>query len=249
MILGTASVAIVRKYLDSGVLSKIVEQTMANLSSDRNGSTFLLTILAACAMSLGSKLSTELKDFLEENPSSAVPLRAKWQMKKALGEYSSGTPYNFGNRTMYEAQFVLIRGDAFRIETINNGWQKLIKRFKNEKDEKGSIDQILGPPGPADLGEKEVHIFELCGQCGKDKAEAGAALVVCGNCKHRRYCSKACQKKHWKQHKMVCNMVTSQLKEDMMATFREASSAEIEDIQAPKGGAHVRSQGISMMLA
>ena len=30
---------------------------------------------------------------------------------------------------------------------------------------------------------------------------------VCGNCKFMRYCSKKCQKKHWKTHKLECESV------------------------------------------
>lgn len=27
----------------------------------------------------------------------------------------------------------------------------------------------------------------------------------CGNCKIQKYCSKECQKNHWKEHKFLCN--------------------------------------------
>ncbi|KAK5114777.1 hypothetical protein LTR85_010090 [Meristemomyces frigidus] len=48
---------------------------------------------------------------------------------------------------------------------------------------------------------------DVCGGCGAVEGEGGAALLQCVKCKGQKYCSKECQKKHWKAHKRVCSAV------------------------------------------
>jgi len=40
---------------------------------------------------------------------------------------------------------------------------------------------------------------QLCGAC-----ESSDTSAYCGRCKTVRYCSKACQRAHWKEHKLIC---------------------------------------------
>ncbi|KAF2213894.1 hypothetical protein CERZMDRAFT_95922 [Cercospora zeae-maydis SCOH1-5] len=53
--------------------------------------------------------------------------------------------------------------------------------------------------------EKDDH--DICGVagCQATKNEAGGNLLMCSKCEERKYCPKACQTKHWKYHKLVCN--------------------------------------------
>ena len=45
---------------------------------------------------------------------------------------------------------------------------------------------------------------KTCGQCGRTQEE-GEKFLVCGRCKVLAYCSKACQKQHWRGgHKVTC---------------------------------------------
>ena len=49
----------------------------------------------------------------------------------------------------------------------------------------------------------------LCGKCNAatradSGSDDGAALLQCGRCKITSYCSKECQRLHWKEHKATC---------------------------------------------
>ena len=51
--------------------------------------------------------------------------------------------------------------------------------------------------------------MEACGRCNATtRADqgcgVGAALLQCSQCKTTRYCSKECQRLHWKVHKPAC---------------------------------------------
>ena len=48
----------------------------------------------------------------------------------------------------------------------------------------------------------EIQDFRICGLCGQDGADVH--YLKCGQCRRIRYCSKSCQRAHWKRHKIVC---------------------------------------------
>ena len=71
------------------------------------------------------------------------------------------------------------------------------------------VDEILGMTTTStSLVIKELRSQlnkpNECGGCGVASRPKGEALLACGKCKNRKYCSTSCQKKHWKIHKKVC---------------------------------------------
>jgi hypothetical protein len=44
----------------------------------------------------------------------------------------------------------------------------------------------------------------VCAACGAAKASGGAKLRRCAGCRAVRYCSAACQKAHWREHRAAC---------------------------------------------
>lgn len=212
---GTVGVEISRKYLDSGPLEEefaALDVLIIAARGEKAG--FEFVTLIASAMTLGCTIPTKSKNFLRMIVKSkgmdvfCTP-EARAQLDKATLSYVDGTPYDFGNTTMYENNF----GKMFvgsTTTTSNVGCVKFLKTIlPNGKD----IPQIIGPPDDEELGVTPIHPYEVCASCGGDrlKANGGEKLLVCSKCKTRQYCSKACQKKNWTLHKPIC----SRPKEDM----------------------------------
>merc|ERR1719387_1488271 len=58
----------------------------------------------------------------------------------------------------------------------------------------------------ADIEEAKEKKAIICAQCTLIE-EPGVLFQKCGRCKMAFYCSRKCQKKHYKIHKKVCNPV------------------------------------------
>ena len=50
----------------------------------------------------------------------------------------------------------------------------------------------------------------LCGHCGR-KEEPREKFKKCGKCENVCYCSRECQKTHWKEHKVLCKLVEKEI--------------------------------------
>jgi len=57
-------------------------------------------------------------------------------------------------------------------------------------------------PHQPDIGElvDGVFVANMCENCGKQ----GGSMKRCARCKKMKYCSKNCQRAHWKTHKQDC---------------------------------------------
>jgi hypothetical protein len=61
------------------------------------------------------------------------------------------------------------------------------------------------------------NLCHLCEACGKTNGGLfkGKKLLKCGGCKFANYCSKECQRSHWKVHKPMCKARQEGLKADI----------------------------------
>ncbi|KAL7622535.1 hypothetical protein AAE478_008042 [Parahypoxylon ruwenzoriense] len=57
-------------------------------------------------------------------------------------------------------------------------------------------------------GQSKTELGAKCSNTGCKKGSSDD-LLRCGACMTARYCSKDCQKQHWKNHKLFCKHVTS----------------------------------------
>lgn len=201
---GTVGVEISRKYLDSGPLAEEFDAFIKDPSI--MGPKFLT--LAAGAMTLGCAIPTFIVKTLRslvqtKNAPAFRTEKARLQMQDAVLGYVDGTPHDFGNKTKDE-DFIGKMFPNTSSTVITVGATKLI--VTTAPDGK-VIPHIIGPPDDEELGVTPIHPYDVCASCGSDKLKAnkGQKLLVCGKCKVRKYCSKACQRKHWTLHKPICS--------------------------------------------
>jgi hypothetical protein len=69
-------------------------------------------------------------------------------------------------------------------------------------DEHGRRQQEAAAAGTPPIGAAASS--SVCAACGAAKASGGAKLRRCAGCRAVRYCSPACQKAHWRQHRAAC---------------------------------------------
>ena len=219
---GSRSVEIVRKFLDSGVLTQCLEDDFFKNDRFWNGEDgYRFNVLAACAMSLGCTLPKNMKDCLvkmqypayqslanKRQPRAALKPKAMVQMKTAVATYEDGKPYNYGNKTFLEfMQTSMFPGKASPL--IDVGSSKLIKMTQANGM---VIPQLIGPRSDEELGLTPIYPNHVCAACGSKEGQGGAELSVCARCIDRKFCGKACQKQHWKAHKIICTRPAEQMK-------------------------------------
>ena len=73
------------------------------------------------------------------------------------------------------------------------------KSKKPSKQAKQAKPEAAAAAGPVPPAEAVPLCGPLCALCGK-----GGAQSKCGDCREVSYCSRDCQKAHWKTHKSVC---------------------------------------------
>mmetsp|Transcript_41574 Transcript_41574/g.100123 ORF Transcript_41574/g.100123 Transcript_41574/m.100123 type:complete len:481 (+) Transcript_41574:1-1443(+) len=93
---------------------------------------------------------------------------------------------------------------------------------------KESSDEESSPPSdakikPIDMNIKPMNLVPVCNQCRNDSKK----LLACAGCKQVHYCSKECQREHWKEHKPICP--------GRLATSKKKGETD-EEIQAETNG-------------
>jgi hypothetical protein len=81
--------------------------------------------------------------------------------------------------------------------------------------QKGCVMCVTGEPTPLDYLEKfrreEVEGGAYCVNDGCEVVGHRKDFKVCPQCKIARYCSDACQKQDWSEHKATCGTIASLL--------------------------------------
>lgn len=65
------------------------------------------------------------------------------------------------------------------------------------------------------MSSVEQQADDVCASCGKVEVD-DIKLKKCTACKLVKYCSVACQKDHWKQHKRACRKRTAEFRDDRL---------------------------------
>lgn len=241
-----SDVATVRKHLDAGgVLDKMLADKERKMMLDERssdpgkvsaGPAYEFVFLCACAMSLGCKLSTYTRDVLKKvYMCSGLLEGAVLQMKKALfgpKGFVEGRPYNFGSLDLNAAM------DKANI-TQQPGPNGTIGMNVPE----GPGGMFYKPPKGSTAGMTELKTkfwkkrfpSGACSGCGATEGKNGGELLSCGGCRKHRYCSKECQREHWKlAHKKFCKEEAEEKEEDVkpvtQATKSVSETEVVEDL-------------------
>jgi hypothetical protein len=199
---------LVCKHLDSGILANLIADKEAKLltvpeNHEWYDPCYVYVLLGVCAMTLGCQLPESYINMLKKvyREGGLMPVALK-QMKKALfgpDGFKNGVPYDFEVKS----------------------FEQMAMENDRKPGPNGIIGMnVIGPGGIFDTGMgdsttskiiKELrdkhHNPDMCGGCGIKAGEEGTVLLICGQCKARKYCSSDCQKKCWKVHKQVCDPV------------------------------------------
>ena len=74
-----------------------------------------------------------------------------------------------------------------------------------EESESGKL------PGATARGQgvaQDVQLSHACQSCEKRVVQSDTSFQQCSKCKVVRYCSKACQHRHWGEHKVLCKAIS-----------------------------------------
>jgi hypothetical protein len=196
--------------MDAGALSKLFTTYKIKVDDGDKGfypPSYKLIILGACAISLGCTLPDAFKTWLE-HAHDKVNLMPKGvrQLSKALyGPDGAvpGKPFDLGSAGLI-ATMEGARDDEDELLFPNsNGAFQMLNT--------SSPFSLLTPESAQSISkdlqaqrQESKFAEDLCNGCGAKQAANGVPLLTCGKCKKRRSCSKACQKKMWKVHKVLC---------------------------------------------
>ncbi|EME45516.1 hypothetical protein DOTSEDRAFT_128531 [Dothistroma septosporum NZE10] len=198
---------VVRKYLDDGALSRVTADLRRKINAahewwlkDCYGPGYHLCILGACTMTLGAVLSNQDKAAIRAVYKNCELMRdAVTQLDAALDlhtGYVNGVPWNFGVSSIGEIELASKEDLAFPAKGMINVRGPDHGRNLSYDPYTDEMMALRHPDG--------MWKDHACGECGSSQSGHGQALLKCSKCKKRCYCSKDCQKEHWKNHRGFC---------------------------------------------
>ena len=129
------------------------------------------------------------------------------------------------NKLMSHAQDVVALQRLYSSLDSTEGWdfarvwvKAFIRIQNNEPNIESSFPDIEALHRERNEPKKDLARImkskEMCSccspMCSVEKSDGGKDLLKCSRCKTARYCSKECQRYHWKNgHKQLCNSLTA----------------------------------------
>lgn len=114
-------------------------------------------------------------------------------------------PFSWGTRSANLARAVEIKLRVLGVRADLCTVQPGTKEQDDVADETfGEMMSLIINKTRTGLPEQAGHGRLICGGCKKDSSWFSAGLMKCSRCNTKSYCSRDCQKKDWKQHKMTC---------------------------------------------
>ena len=122
---------------------------------------------------------------------------------------------------MVQKRLSVNNGDLQRISASRNGGQPVSQidlGFDDDKHEDpqthhpGRVSRDVKRSVRANVGAEDFDVEQCCAKCGKWDFGAGSdvSLKRCARCLTIYYCSPACQKEHWPQHKKHCKRLRAE---------------------------------------
>lgn len=250
-----SDVTVVREHLDAGPLTKMLEDkerkmlsadTAAANSPGRAGPGYDFVLLVACAMSLGCTIPQHAKDLVRKVYECVGLMDKAWaSMAFALNgsdkidyikPYEDGTPYDFSFGLFpLDLSTALLMTDLVAQNDTPNSTATVSVNKPSPGTNAATIKSTEPLEELREAFAKSRSNANVCGGCGEIKGKDGTNLLECGGCRKHRYCSKACQKHHWKvSHKEFCKMAAQAEEQNVKPGNADAVSAkEQEVLKAP----------------
>ena len=177
---GDESIEVSRKYLRRGVLENLSKKYLAKLKTHaiQGEPALRLALLIAGALSLGVDLPPEAPITLRllVNMSESITTLAREQTAGALDRYKIGEPYDFGNRTLFEAiaaaQATKAGLNVGEVTTMEHaGPIKYIEvrdaeYDANEENPVQTLTYAVAPATDEELGFPVCYAYDVCGAFG-----------------------------------------------------------------------------------
>jgi hypothetical protein len=116
-----------------------------------------------------------------------------------------------GVNTINEVSFLLDHWKELHEESEEARWQRFRRRFLSQEakpdDNKALSKTVLKASKKQVKSTTNLTEGEMCANCYVLEKTLHDKLLKCGQCRLIKYCSRECQREHWKAHKKQCKKV------------------------------------------